>query len=295
MSEFDDVIRAAREGLAPSVADEARVWKRVATRAGIVGGAVALVTKSAAGAAAGTTAGSGGVLAGQSLGAVAKVLFGSMALTLAGAGTVVAVIAPSPKASESPSATRPASRPAATPRLGARRFDSPHAATPSASAAASAGAVAPSASGVQSAFGQAPPPRIQPARREGAALAGAVADAPASAGPAREGVSRELGLLIEVRRASDGGEHGHAQRLLDRLDEEHPGGALLEERAALRAVASCAADGSGRAERAREFLRRYPGSVYAAKVQRVCDGQAASEPGTPRATKSFTDLDGSGH
>jgi hypothetical protein len=70
---------------------------------------------------------------------------------------------------------------------------------------------------------------------------------------------------------------------------------LLEERAALRAVAACAADETGRAERAREFLRRYPGSVYAAKVQRVCGGQAAIEPGKPKATKSFTDLDGSGH
>jgi hypothetical protein len=295
MSEFDDVIRSAREGLSPAATDEARVWKRLATRAGIVGGAVALVTKTSAGATAGVTAGSGGVLAGQSLGAVAKVLFGSMALTLAGAGAVVAVTAPSPKASEPPSATRAAPRPAAAPALAARRLDSTRAPAPSASAAASASVSAPSASGVQPPFEPALAPRLQPARREEPALAAVVADSPAGAEPARERVSRELALLIEVRRASDGGEHGHAQRLLDRLDEEHPGGALLEERAALRAVAACAADEIGRAERAREFLRRYPGSVYAAKVQRVCGAQAAIEPGTPRATKSFTDLEGSGH
>ena len=209
MSEFDDVIRAAREGLAPAATDEARVWKRLATRAGIVGGAVALVTKTSAGATAGATAGSGGVLAGQSLGAVAKVLFGSMALTFAGAGVVVAVIAPGPKAPEPASVVRPAPRAVATPGLAARRLDSPRAATPSASAAA------PSASGVRSTFEQAPAPRLQPARRGEPLLAGAAGDPPARAEPVREVVSRELALLIEVRRASDGGEHGHAQRLLD--------------------------------------------------------------------------------
>jgi hypothetical protein len=282
MSEFDEVIRSAREGLSPAATDEARVWKRLATRAGIAGGAVALVTKTAAGATAGATAGSGGVLAGQSLGAVAKVLFGSMALTLAGAGAVVAVTAKGPTAHERPSVIHSAPRHAATHGLAARGLDAPRAAAPSASAA-------------QPTFEQAPAPRFQPAQR--GELAGAVAtvNPPASTAPGREGVSRELALLIEVRRASEGGEHGHAQRLLDRLDEEHPGGALLEERAALRAVAACAADGGGRAERAREFLHRYPGSVYAAKVQRVCGGQATVEQGAPGATKSFTDLDGSGH
>jgi hypothetical protein len=263
MSEFDDVIREAREGLAPRATDQARVWKRLAARAGIGSTAVAattLVAKTSAGATATATS---GILSGQSLGALTKVMLGSMALTLAGTGVVVSVT------SHDSEPRRHV--PAASSVKPTRHRDAPRAPPSSA-----LGAPVPSASA---------PPVVSDTVRRGAA-------SPASTASAGAALSQELALLVEARQASEKADHDRARRLLGRLDAEHPSGALLEERSALRAVAACAAGDVGGPQRASDFLSRYSGSVYAAKVQRACRGDATT--GTPITTKRFTDLDEGG-
>jgi hypothetical protein len=260
MSEFDDVIREAREGLAPRATDQARVWKQLAARAGIAataGAAIALVAKTSAGATGAATA---GILSGQSLGALTKVMLGSMVLTLAGAGIVVSV-------TSHDSAPR-MHAPAASSVRGARARGASRAPLASAPEVpvppASARAVV-----------------SDPVRRSVAS---------ASAAPARADLSQELALLVEARQASEKADHDRARSLLGRLDAEHPGGALLEERSALRAVAACAAGDASGPQRASDFLRRYSGSMYAARVQRACRGDATTA-GTPITTKRFTDLE----
>jgi hypothetical protein len=260
MSELDDFIRTARNGLDPQAADCERVWSRLSARVGGAGAALAIVTKASASAA--TT---GSLLAGESLGTLAKLFATSFALTLAGAGTVVGVTRLASNA-EPPASSGPSVVPARD-------------RAPSREAAVIRAAPAPEASES--------PPTASAEAAQAAPGSSMESDPPQ--------LSRELALLREVRRASTNREHGRAQALLDRLDQEHPEGALLEERAALRAVVACESASVRGDVRARDFLRRYPTSVYAAKVRRVCPEDTA--PGQPAegATKSFTELDEPGH
>jgi hypothetical protein len=264
MSDFDDIIRAARDGFEPRVGDRERVWTSLVARMGGAGVAVALVAKTSG---AATTS---SALAGQSLGALAKLFFASVAVTLAGSGAIVGVTRFMSSAGEQPFVA-----PALAPSTTARAVES----TPEASSAR--------------AVSTPPPPPDSTAVDPVARPQGAVAAVEPEV-PDRQELARELTLLREVRRASEMGDHARAQHVLDRLDEQHPRGALMEERAALRAVTACEAGATSRAPRARDFLRRYPASVYAAKVERVC-GTDSKRPPRESSTKSFTDLVDAGH
>jgi hypothetical protein len=265
MSDFDEVIRAAREGLEPEVADRERVWTNLAARVGYAGAVAALLAKTSVGAAATTSA-----LAGQSVGALTKLFLVSVAVTLAGSGAVVGVTRFAASSREPPPVA-PSHAPSAAPRA--------IASTP--------------ASSVDRTVAAPPAPAVavadEPGRRPDVVAPHATEEA------ARRELARELTLLREVRRASEGGEHARAEHVLDRLDEQHPQGTLMEERAALRAVTACGARSTSRVARARDFLRRYPASVYAAKVERVCGLDNTTDDAAESSTKSFTDLVDGGH
>lgn len=265
MSEFDDLIGAARAGFEPSREDRDRVWKGLSARAGLAGAAVVLATKSAAG----TT----GALAGQSVAGLVKLFFTSVVVTLAAGGAVVGVTRHRPARHE------PA-RAVAAPSAGDARST---AGAPSAGRAL----VPPAAAPVESA--------APSAARDSAGRSPAAAPLETTPGEERDEVARELSLLRAARQAASGGQHARAQQLLDRLDQQFPRGTLLEERAALRVVTACEAGAARGAERAAAFLRRYPTSVYAGKVQRVCPLDAT--PGRPSksSVRSFTDPEGGGH
>lgn len=263
MSEFDDVIGAARAGFEPSRADRDRVWKGLSARAGLAGAAVVLATKTAAGTAAGTT----GALAGQSVAGLVKLFFTSVAVTLAAGSAVVGVTRYRPAEQERARTT------AALPSAGDARSaaDGPRVDT------SDRALVPPAVASVESA---APP-----------AAGRSALSAPLETTPEaeRDEVARELSLLRAARQAANDGQHARAQELLDRLDQQFPRGTLLEERAALRAITACEAGAARGAEQAAAFLRRYPTSVYAGKVQRVCPSSSKS------SVRSFTDPEGGGH
>jgi hypothetical protein len=266
MSDFDEVIRAAREGFEPEAADRERVWTSLAARVGGAGAVAALLTKTSVSAAATT-----GALAGQSVGALTKLFFVSVAVTLAGSGAVVGVTRFAASTREPPPVV-PSRAPSAGPAA--------IASTPAASVDR-ADAMPKAASG--------PTVTGEPGRRPGVVAPHATEEA------ARRELARELTLLREVRRASERGEHARAEQVLDRLDEQHPQGTLMEERAALRAVAACGARSTSGAARVRDFLRRYPASVYASKVERVCGSDSTRDDAAESSTKSFTDPIDGGH
>jgi hypothetical protein len=198
-----------------------------------------------------------GLLGGQSLAALSKLFFGSMVVTLAGASAVVAVTRGLPSPSKNPASAGAA--------LSARVSErAPRVAT---------GGV-PRETASESA---APQPASEPLP-EGAPRSASRAvplgtsplEPPAAAAPLPgTRLEAELSLLREVRNATAAGHFERARRQLERLDLEHPGGVLLEERVALRALTECAISGGG-AQLANDFLRDYPRSVYVAKVRHAC-------------------------
>jgi hypothetical protein len=266
MSEFDDVIQAARAGLEPSSRDRDRVWSRLSVRAGMVGATVALVTKASAGSS---------MLAGQTVGALVKLFVTSLGVTLVAGSAVVGVTRFRPTAHER--VTAPAPLATSGP---ARQV-----------AAASPGAAT---------LAPAPSAAVPRSNGDGADRADRLPEAAARAAgdpspPGRPEIARELALLRAVRQAASAGQHARAEHLLDELDRELPRGALLEERAALRAIAACEGAAASGRERARAFLRRYPASVYGQRVQQGCRDDAPAGKAADSATRSFTDLGEPGH
>ena len=72
-----------------------------------------------------------------------------------------------------------------------------------------------------------------------------------------------------LARRGDGSDERLA-RVLE-LDERFPKGVLVEERNATRILSLCQLERVGEAQRAaREFLDRYPASVYAERVRESC-------------------------
>lgn len=82
-------------------------------------------------------------------------------------------------------------------------------------------------------------------------------------------LDREIQLLRSAQQALHAGAPAQAIVALDALDRAVPAGALLEERAATRAVASCLSRGADAASE-REFAERFPSSVHLARVARAC-------------------------
>ncbi|HEY3500354.1 MAG TPA: hypothetical protein VGK73_36935 [Polyangiaceae bacterium] len=274
MNDFDEFIRATRQEFEPSSEERARVRRRLLARAGGVGLVASVATK------AGATYGSS-ALGGQSLAGLAKLFVASMAVTFAGGGAVVAVTRVLSSPSQEPQRSAVASSTATTQRAEP---------LPAPVTSANAHAVAERASAPPVTSGD----PIEGARPVRSTLSDTAANAPSPAA-----LEAELALLREARLASKRGDQEQAQRLLDALDQRHPRGALLEERSALRAITGCEAGGGTRAERAAEFLRRYPASVYVARVRRVCGSASNGEmigpvPATS-SSASFTGSNGAGH
>lgn len=123
-----------------------------------------------------------------------------------------------------------------------------------------------------------PSPASLPAGPQGGtlepALPEAEAEGPASSitSPRRRplGLGTELSSVRDADRALNTGDPARALAILDELDRS-PGGALRQERAALRALAHCQLETPSATDRARRFLRAYPGSVYAQRVRSACE------------------------
>jgi hypothetical protein len=111
------------------------------------------------------------------------------------------------------------------------------------------------------------------------------ARSPASGGTAartgHDGLEEELRTLRRVDRAQREGNARLALSLLDDLDREVPVGKLGEERAAARTLARCMLGYGAHTDLHREFVQRFPDSVYAARVSEACGvadaGGAAKE------------------
>jgi hypothetical protein len=261
MTDMEEALRAAREAFEPSRADRQRVKHRLRASVAGAGLAASLATK-------GSTAATSLKWA-----LVPKFFFGGMFVTLVGASLVVAASRGSSSATTATIA-RPAT-PAASARL--RSSSAATLALPAASVSSE------------------PVPPEPTARTTGSAvlLPTTPSAAPAlTSAPSGAELEAELALLREARRASAAGNVLRAREVLDALDLQHSRSFLLEERSALRTVTDCEASGSG-AARAQIFLRRYPASVYAAKVRRACgiETKAAAVP----SSASFSDPENPGH
>jgi hypothetical protein len=96
-----------------------------------------------------------------------------------------------------------------------------------------------------------------------------------STAPARPEVDplNEISMLQGARRALIRDDAAAALDILAELDERFSSGALLEERAAVRVLALCAAGDVGAALQARgAFLEQHPTSIYAPRVRASCAG-----------------------
>ncbi|HXJ20079.1 MAG TPA: hypothetical protein VMT03_07590 [Polyangia bacterium] len=87
-----------------------------------------------------------------------------------------------------------------------------------------------------------------------------------------ESLAAEVHALRNTERALRERNPGLAAAFLDGLDREIPGGQLREERAALRAIARCAAgDSPFGVNLADEFAQAFPSSAYRGRVDQACE------------------------
>ncbi|MBN1611307.1 MAG: hypothetical protein JW940_32035 [Polyangiaceae bacterium] len=90
-----------------------------------------------------------------------------------------------------------------------------------------------------------------------------------STGALSADLSPELAGLRRAQEALHRGEPSAALAALAQLDQQIPTGTLVEERQATGAIARCAL-GKDRAAQREAFLRRFPNSVHAARVNAAC-------------------------
>jgi hypothetical protein len=135
--------------------------------------------------------------------------------------------------------------------------------SPSSSAAAPVEAAAPAAVAAAA-------PAAGPASAAAAAPASLPAPPPASAAGAATPPAAAAAARSLIQAALRDGHWARALRLLDEQDREFAGGALVEERAAARAIAQCIAGSNAAAGVAAAFLERYPRSMLAPRVQSAC-------------------------
>jgi len=100
------------------------------------------------------------------------------------------------------------------------------------------------------------------------------ATAPAPLDP---GLDEEARMLARVERALRDENPRFALGLLGEMDRTLPGGQLLEERQAARALAHCQLGSEAAAERAREFAERHPQSAYLSRIRQACSVAGKSE------------------
>ena len=94
---------------------------------------------------------------------------------------------------------------------------------------------------------------------------------PSVTAPFESSLSVEIAMLQRARRALNDENGRLALGIVLELDERFPKGVLVEERNATRILSLCRLERVGEAQRAaREFLDRYPASVYAERVRESC-------------------------
>jgi hypothetical protein len=109
------------------------------------------------------------------------------------------------------------------------------------------------------------------ARRRG--LAAGRARAARSSPPVQleSSLAAELAMLQRARRALNADNGRLALGIVQELDERFPKGVLVEERNATRILSLCQLERVAEAKQAaRDFLGRYPSSVYAGRVRQSC-------------------------
>jgi len=117
------------------------------------------------------------------------------------------------------------------------------------------------------------------AEDRGAARAGSAARERLEPSAVDDAFYEELSLLQRAERAIRSNNPLLALSLLGDLDQQFPKGRLLEERAAARVMAGCQKSLDSASQRAaRRFVGSRPQSVYAARVQTLCE-LAAKDPG----------------
>lgn len=266
-----ELLDHARAGFAPTPDDRTRVRRSLALKAGLGAlGATAASQSSAAAAATGAT---------TTLAGLAKVFVSSVLVTSMGATVVVGVAQSlSPDASvevgsSPPPSVAPLSPEQARTSAGRVRGQAqPHALEASVEA-----------SPVRSTE---PAPGATLRARSAPTKVGVSASGQASK---ERAIDAELALLQNARAAANANQVMRALFWLDELDRRHPGGVLLEERLALRAMLSCRRGGEVAARYEAIFETQYPRSVYAGRVQAAC------APPRERSEKSLTDPSEPGH
>jgi hypothetical protein len=117
-----------------------------------------------------------------------------------------------------------------------------------------------------------------PARNRalGASRARTARRTPAAPAQPESSLAVELAMLQRARRALNAENGRLALGIVEELDERFPKGVLVEERSATRILSLCQLGRAAEAKQAaRDFLERYPSSVYAERVRQSC---AASPP-----------------
>jgi len=269
-------LEAARAGYEPSAFDHARVRRSLGVRlAGIAGAAT-----SATGAAAATGGASGGAGAGGVVAAgLGKVFLTSILWSTIGATTLVVAVE---GFRGNPEQQGPHGPPVSAPAPKAKVQQAPAPVKPQVQAAPAvlegSAVDAPSAATVR-----------EPRASNGAVEERGVVE---STPPDLDPLKAELELLKQARRASESGDPRGALVKLAELDRTFPKGVLLQERAALRAIATCRVAPAGARIAASEFERSYPGSVYASKVRANCPDGSQSPAVPDTDTDVETDIEG---
>jgi hypothetical protein len=276
-----DLFEAERQGRGPSAEARARVRAKLVKRLG------SSVAVAAAAASAATPA------AGAAGGATLAVTFGkAIALCVLG-GTVLGAgyVATHRRSSEerrvaavAAERSAPAAAPIAAPARAAFAPDPPPAlalAPPVAPEPSEPTAAAPPSAARRAAVVAAPVRGSAPvsAREESVAAEPVVAPAvprvpentaPAASPAAADGLQAELAL---VRAAHDALRAGRPDVALDRMEQhrrDFPGGALAEERDALRVSAICALGRADAASEAQAFLASHPESPFVGRIRDAC-------------------------
>lgn len=97
----------------------------------------------------------------------------------------------------------------------------------------------------------------------------------AEVAPPQSSLAQELAMLQRARRALNAENARLALGIVQELDERFPKGVLVEERSATRILSLCQLERLSEAtQAAREFLERYPSSVYAERVRQSCGAAA---------------------
>jgi hypothetical protein len=93
---------------------------------------------------------------------------------------------------------------------------------------------------------------------------------PRAKAPLADRLRQEVDLLERARKELDAGRHAAVLDLVDEHEQRFPDGAMIEERRAWRAIATCSVHRADARTHAQAFLDRHPRSSLTEKVRRAC-------------------------